>query len=139
MKELGQLLRDSDPVAGESFPVVAIDRMLGRLRLEAEGGDRQTGDDRVRFGVAWRVTATSLACAAVVLVAAVAQRESRTGRVVVVENGPERGRVQRADQLAVADARAKAPAHVVPVRQLQFATPEGIRVFWTFDPDFQEN
>ena len=130
MKELGQLLRDSDPVAGESFPVVAIDRMLGRLRHEAEGGDRQTGDDRVRFGVAWRVTATSLACAAVVLVAAVAQRESRTGRVVVVENGPERGRVQRADQLATA---------VVPVRQLQFATPEGIRVFWTFDPDFQEN
>jgi len=130
MNEIGQLLRDSDPVAGESFPAVEIDRMLGRLRLEAERGVLQTGDDRVPFGAVWRVMATSLTCAAVVLVAVVAQRESRTGRVAVAEHGPERGRLQRADQPAAA---------VVPVRQLQFDTPEGIRVFWTFDPDFQEN
>ena len=132
MNELGQLLRDSDPVAGESFPAVEIDRMLGRLRLEAERGVLQTGDGRLAFGGVWRVMATSLTCAAIVLVVVVAQRDSRTGRAVA-ERSPEGGRVQRADQPAIADA------HVVPVRQLQFDTPEGIRVFWTFDPDFQEN
>jgi hypothetical protein len=149
MNQLGRLLRDSDPVAGESFPAVEIDRMLGRLRLEAERGVLQTCDDRVPSGAVWRVIAASLTCAAVVLVAVVAQRESPASRAVVGARGPEGVGVQRAGRSVVADARAdlsavavakvEAQAHVVPVRQLQFATPEGIRVFWTFDPDFQEN
>lgn len=132
MKEIGRLLRDGDPVARESFPAMEVDGMLARLRFEAERQVLEAQGERVSSGTAWRVIATSFACIAGLLVATSAprQRQRASARVVDVS--------QRSAPPRAQPGARSAPA-VVPVRQLQFSTPEGVRVFWTFDPDFQEN
>ena len=140
MNEIGRLLREGDPVARESFPAVEIDGMLGRLRGAAERRVLDMDVARAPWGAAWRVTATALACAAVILVAVLASDippvldagigRQRGDRALAADPGVDRVRPQRVNQPAAA---------VMPVRQLQFSTPEGVRVFWTFNPDFQEN
>ena len=141
MKDIGRLLREGDPVARESFPAMEVDGMLGRLRFEAERGAPATGRERQPWGAAWRAMATALACVAVLAVAVLAWRDSAADRASMTERSPERVRAQRVQRVDVAEAAADAGPvrQVVPVRHLQFATPEGVRVFWTFDPDFQEN
>ena len=130
MKEIGRLLREGDPVARESFPATEVDGMLGRLRFEAERGMLEAQIERVPWGTGWRVIVTTFACVAGVLVAVSASRELPVDRALGVPQGTEPARVQ---------PLARPVTAVVPVRQLQFSTPEGVRVFWTFDPDFQEN
>lgn len=134
MTDIGRLLRHGDPVVGESFPAGAVDGMLGRLRLEAERGalGAETATERAHlpWGTAWRVMATALTCVAVFAVAVLARRESPPPAASAVDRSPDRRHAPGSDRPATS---------VVPVRHLQFSTPEGIRVFWTFDPDFQEN
>jgi hypothetical protein len=130
MTDIARLLRDGDPVAGESFPAGAVDGMLGRLRLEAERGALAADSAPLAWGIAWRVMATALTCVALFAVAVLARRESPLPAASAVDRSPDRRHAPGSDRPATS---------VVPVRHLQFSTPEGIRVFWTFDPDFQEN
>ena len=130
MTDLSRLLRDGDPVVGELFPAAEVDGMLGRLRLEAERGVLVTEREQVPWGTAWRVMVTALTCVAIVAMTAIARRALPAHGAAVAGRGPDRMHVQRIDRSA---------ASVVPVRHLQFSTPEGIRVFWTFDPNFQES
>ena len=137
MTDIGRLLREGDPVAGEPFPAAAVDGMLGRMRLEAERSvaaaeSRVVAAESVHltWGMAWRAMATAMTAAAIVAVAVLARRELPAAPTAVVERSPDRLHVRGGDRPAT---------NVRPVRHLQFSTPEGIRVFWTFDPDFQEN
>ena len=130
MTDIERLLREGDPIAGESFPAGAVDGMLGRLRLEAERHAIATETPPLAWGVTWRVVATALTCVALFAVAVLARRESPPLRPSSVDRSADRLHAQSSDRSA---------AGVVPVRHLQFSTPEGIRVFWTFDPDFQES
>ena len=128
MTDIGGLLREGDPVSAENFPAGAVYGMLGRLRLEAERSMPASEHVHVPWGSAWRVMATALTCVAIAAVVVLARREPP--RTAMTEFGPDRVHAQRGDRPVT---------NVVPVRHLQFSTPEGIRVFWTFDPDFQEN
>jgi hypothetical protein len=130
MTDIGRLLREGDPVAGESFPAGAVDGMLGRLRLEAERSAPAAETVTPALGITWRVMATALTCVAIFAVAVLARRESPPPRAPAVERSADRLHGPGSDRQRTS---------VVPVRHLQFSTPEGIRVFWTFDPDFQEN
>lgn len=130
MTDIGGLLRAGDPVAGESFPAGVVDGMLGRLRLEAERSAIAIDTVPLAWGATWRVMATALTCVALFAVAVLARRESPPPR--------ESSLNRSADRLPAQDG-VRSAVSVVPVRHLQFSTPEGIRVFWTFDPDFQEN
>ena len=130
MTDIGRLLREGDPIAGESFPAGAVDGMLGRLRLEAERSVLAAETVPLAWGLTWRVMATALTCVAIFAVAVLARRESPPPRASTVDRSADRLHVRGGNQPATS---------VVPVRHLQFSTPEGIRVFWTFDPDFQEN
>ena len=134
MTDIGRLLREGDPIAGESFPAGAVDGMLSRLRLEAErsvvAAERATESAHLTWGTAWRAMATAMTCVALFAVAVLARREVPATGAAVAERGADRVHVPRG---------VRPVTSVVPVRHLQFSTPEGIRVFWTFDPDFQEN
>ena len=139
MTDIGHLLREGDPVAGEPFPASAVDGMQGRLRLEAERSVLAPEGGHLPWGTAWRAMTTALTCVVIVAITVLARRESPAAGPVTARD-PDRVQAQRADRAVVADPRdRRTPTQVVPVRHLQFSTPEGIRVFWTFDPDFQEN
>lgn len=130
MTGIGRLLREGDPIAGESFPAGTVDGMLGRLRLEAERSALAAENVPLAWGITWRVMAMALTCVALFAVAVLARRESPPPRATAIDRSADRLHAPGGDRPA---------ASVVPVRHLQFSTPEGIRVFWTFDPDFQEN
>jgi hypothetical protein len=129
MTDVSRLLRESDPVTGELFPAAEVDGMLGRLRLEAERSVLVTEREHVPWGTAWRVMATALTLVAIVAVTLLARRDLPARGAAVADRSPD----------VRVPPRDRPPTSVVPVRHLQFSTPEGIRVFWTFDPDFQEN
>ena len=131
MRDLGEVLRDADPVRYEPMPHPdAVSRLLDRLRAEIDGnaGDRHV--ERVRWGTAWGVVAASFACLVMVSTTWLWLREPRpTGPLDSVSGSMQGERLREETSGGAA----------VPVRHLQFSTPEGIRVFWTFNPDFQEN
>jgi hypothetical protein len=111
MKTLADWLRDGDPVGHD--PGLSDDESaeLRRRVVQAAGG-RAAG----RFG--WREPLILVGALALLVLAAIVTDQRR------IPSSP---------------AAAASPAHRVRTderRQLQFATPGGTRIIWTFDPDF---
>ena len=115
MKDLGDLLREADPVTRERpLPTDEINRMR-RAVVAAAGGSSTTA-------VWWPAPILVAATVAVTLVAGVVA-----------------GRWLPSHDAAIDGHRGGAPsaAPAAPERrQLQFASPGGTRIIWVFDPDF---
>ena len=130
MSELKDLLSAGDPARVESQPTgPELDQLLCRLQAEAAAsGSIAHPRGGLSPGVALRVVATGVAFGvALVLVTYPAWRRQ--------PSAPGDGAAQVLPQPP--DGTAAHPP--VEVRHLQFATPEGVRVFWTFDPNFNED
>lgn len=110
MKDLGTLLRETDPVAREEGLSPAD--VAGMRRAIVAAADHGSA-----IAVWWPRPLVVAATVAVTLV----------GGVVVGRRLPPR-------DAAVSVPSPSATAH--DRRQLQFATPGGTRIIWTFDPDF---
>jgi len=109
MKSLADWLREGDPIARD--PGLAQDESAAlRRRVVQEASVRRDQ----RFG--WREPLTLVGALALLIIAAMV-----TDRRVPVPQ-PQRG-----------SALQPSPAER---RQLQFSTPGGTRIIWTFDPDF---
>jgi hypothetical protein len=113
MKDIRTLLRDADPLRGESG---LSDADAARLRSAVVGSARNVPAS----GMFWRAAFAAAAILALVIAAGMfAARKPAT---------PE--------PLASAEASSVQPVSGER-RQLQFATPGGTRIIWTLDPDFQ--
>ena len=114
MKDIGQLLREGDPVAREPEMPAAEVRVVRRVVLDAlETTDRVTGR--------WPGPLLAAAAVATALVAGVS--------VGLRTPAPPRASTVGTMSTHASDATG---AH----RQLQFASPGGTRIIWVFDPEF---
>lgn len=115
MKDVGDLLREADPVAREA-----------RLSPDEINRMRRTVVAAVDLGVAtttwWPTPILLAATVAVTLVAGVVVGRWLPARDAAI--GGNRGGVSSPSSAS----RER--------RQLQFATPGGTRIIWVFDPDF---
>jgi hypothetical protein len=115
MKDVGDLLREADPVAREGrLPPDDINRMR---RAVVAAVDRESPT-----AVWWPTPIIVAATVAVTLVSGVL-----VGRWLPSQDG--------AIARDSGDASSAAPASPAR-RQLQFASPGGTRIIWVFDPDF---
>ena len=111
MKTLADWIREGDPVARD--PRLSEDESAAlRRRVIHEAAGRT--ERRLR----WREPLTLVGALALLMLAAVMTEHAR----------PSAARTE-------AEALAR-PARSAERRQLQFATPGGTRIIWTFDPDF---
>ena len=111
MKTLAEWMREGDPVARD--PRLSDDEcatLRRRLVQEASG--------RARRRLGWREPLTLAGALALLMRAAVMTEHSH-----------------RAPAPPDSESLAR-PARSAERRQLQFATPGGTRIIWTFDPDF---
>ena len=110
MKTLADLLREGDPLTGD--PTLSESEAAAIRRRVVSEASAHTAR-RVGWGDA-------LAIAAAV--------------ALVIGIGISSGR--RLPPVSVAGAAVSDPARPSERRQLQFATPGGTRIIWTFDSDF---
>jgi len=111
MKTLADWMREGDPVGRD--PGLSDDEsatMRRRLVHEAAG--------RAERRLGWREPLTLVGALALLLLAATVTEQPRPA--------PARDDAELAAQ----------PARSAERRQLQFATPGGTRIIWTFDPEF---
>lgn len=136
MSDIYDLLRAGDPIRDEGLPpVVRVDRMLQRLRADAPGGDAHAPAvvDRRRRTLRRLVAVGGLSVAFAIVATALLRQHGRqpsshSSDPMVPDMAPA----------SMTLKRAPSSRNVVPVRHLQFETPEGIKVFWTFNPDLPE-
>jgi hypothetical protein len=115
MKDVGDLLREADPVARErGLSPDEINRMR-RAIVSAAGRDSATA-------IWWPTPILVAATVAVTLVAG----------VVVGRWLPSHDAAMAGDRGGASPAAPASPER----RQLQFASPGGTRIIWVFDPDF---
>jgi len=116
MKNVGELLRDADPLAGEER--MSADQ-ANRMRRAIVDATRDATNEVPGW---WPKPMVVAATVAVTLAAGVA-----VGRWLP----------PRDHEIGVARASAPPPGSALRERrQLHFATPGGTRIIWVFDPDF---
>ena len=116
MKDVGDLLRDGDPVSREGGMSAADVNRMRRAIVTA------AAEHEPAISIWWPKPMIVAATVAVTLTAGVL-----VGRLMPPRDG------------AIVDSAANVvsdSARAVERRQLQFASPGGTRIIWVFDPDF---
>ena len=116
MKEVGDLLREGDPISREGG-ISAADVSRMRRAIVAAARDRESATN-----LWWPKPMIVAATVAVTLMAGVLVGRLLPARDVAIVGG--------ADDVSLDSARP------IERRQLQFASPGGTRIIWVFDPDF---
>ena len=118
MRDVGELLRETDPVAGEP-ELSAEDAYVMRRRVLAATRE-------VRVPAAWPQPLTVAATIALTLTVGVVAGRRLPSPPATTAGHPSGG-----------SGAGLRPASATQRRQLHFATPGGTRIIWVFNPDFE--